>query len=81
MPEIEIRFASDQEYERLRRIKDKYGVHWRGMLIQGARRLEGRRPPPRPHATRQQPCVGGSDEAGVPDRTDRPDRRRPSDVR
>ena len=43
MPEIEIRFASDREYERLRHIRDKYGVQWRGMLILGARRLEGRR--------------------------------------
>ena len=40
MPEIEIRFASRDEYERLRAIKDKYGVTWRGMLIQGAERLE-----------------------------------------
>ena len=43
MPEIEIRFASDREYERLRHIRQKYGVQWRGMLIQGAKRLEGRR--------------------------------------
>ena len=41
MPEIEIRFASPDEYERLRTIKDKYGVTWRGMLIHGATRLEG----------------------------------------
>ena len=45
MPEIEIRFANDREYERLRRIRDKYGVQWRGMLIQGAKRLEGFRHP------------------------------------
>ncbi len=43
MPEIEIRFASDREYERLRHIRNKYGVQWRGMLILGARRLEDRR--------------------------------------
>ena len=43
MPEIEIRFASDREYERLRHIREKYGVQWRGMLILGARRLEDRR--------------------------------------
>ena len=41
MPEIEIRFASPDEYECLRAIKDKYGVTWRGMLIHGATRLEG----------------------------------------
>ncbi|MEF8826903.1 MAG: hypothetical protein V5A27_11285 [Halapricum sp.] len=42
MPEIEIRFVSHDEYERLRTIKDKYGVTWRGMLIHGATRLESR---------------------------------------
>lgn len=42
MPEIEIQFRSDAEYRRLREIRDKYGVQWRGMLIQGAKRLEGR---------------------------------------
>jgi hypothetical protein len=41
MPEIEIRFISDHEYKRLRRIRDKYGVQWRGMLVEGAKRLEG----------------------------------------
>jgi hypothetical protein len=41
MPEIEIQFASPEEYELLRTIRDKYGVLWRGMLIQGATRLEG----------------------------------------
>ena len=41
MPEIEIQFASSEEYELLRTIRDKYGVLWRGMLIQGATRLEG----------------------------------------
>jgi hypothetical protein len=42
MPEIEIRFRNETEYHRLRTIRDKYGVQWRGMLIQGAKRLEGR---------------------------------------
>jgi hypothetical protein len=42
MPEIEIQFRSEAEYRRLRAIRDKYGVQWRGMLIQGAKRLEGR---------------------------------------
>ena len=41
MPEIEIQFASPEEYELLRTIRDKYGVLWRGMLIQGATRLGG----------------------------------------
>ena len=43
MPEIEICFANDREYERLRHIRDKYGVQWRGKLLQGAKRLEGQR--------------------------------------
>jgi hypothetical protein len=43
MPEVEIRFVSDWEYERLRHIREKYGVQWRGMLIQGAKHLEGHR--------------------------------------
>jgi len=42
MPEIEIQFRSEAEYRQLRTIRDKYGVQWRGMLIQGAKRLEGR---------------------------------------
>jgi len=42
MPEIEIQFRSEAEYCRLRAIRDRYGVQWRGMLIQGAKRLEGR---------------------------------------
>jgi hypothetical protein len=42
MPEIEIQFRSEAEYRRLRAIRDKYGVQWRGMLIQGAKRLDGR---------------------------------------
>jgi hypothetical protein len=46
MPEIEIQFASPEEYELLRTIRDKYGVLWRGMLIQGATRLEGAGLPP-----------------------------------
>jgi len=40
MPEIEICFGSQSEYERLRDIRDKYGVQWRGMLIQGAKQLK-----------------------------------------
>jgi hypothetical protein len=55
MPEIEIRFASDREYERLRHIRDKYGVQWRGMLIQGAKRLEGLRHPGLSRAARERP--------------------------
>ena len=45
MPEIEICFGSEGEYERLRDIRDKYGVQWRGMLIQGAKQLKARHHP------------------------------------
>lgn len=41
MPEVEIRFRSESEYRRLRTIRDRHGIQWRGMLIQGAKRLEG----------------------------------------
>ena len=53
MPEVEIRFANGREYERLRHIRDKYGVQWRGMLIQGAKRLEGLRHPRLSQAARE----------------------------
>lgn len=69
MPEIEIRFASPDEYERLRTIRDKYGVTWRGMLIHGATRLEGRDvPSPLVHFPREA-CTPSLDE-----RPSRPDR-------
>lgn len=62
MPEIEIRFASDREYERLRHIRNKYGVQWRGMLIQGAKRLEGFRHPRLSRAARERPVSAGCAE-------------------
>jgi hypothetical protein len=62
MPEIEIRFASDREYERLRHIRDKYGVQWRGMLIQGAKRLEGLRHPALSRVPRERPVRSGCTE-------------------
>lgn len=40
MPEAEVRFSSTEEYELLRAIRDRHGVMWRGMLLQGARELE-----------------------------------------
>ena len=68
MPEIEIRFISRDEYERLRTIRDKYGVTWRGMLIHGATRLEGRDVPgPLAHFSRNG-CTPSLD-----DRPSRPD--------
>jgi predicted HTH transcriptional regulator len=59
MPEIEIQFASDAEYERLRAIRDKYGVTWRGMLLFGAQRLEGRVLPHARGATWRFPSTDG----------------------
>lgn len=41
MPEPEIHFRSTSEYQRLRDIRDRNGVTWRGMLLQGAKQLEG----------------------------------------
>ena len=41
MPEAEVRFASREEYEFLREVRDRHGVMWRGMLLQGARQVEG----------------------------------------
>ncbi|MFC7257523.1 hypothetical protein [Haloplanus litoreus] len=49
MPEIEIQFRSEAEYRRLRAIRDKYGVQWRGML--GAKRLEAESSDSRSHRT------------------------------
>jgi hypothetical protein len=69
MPEIEIRFISRDEYERLRTIRDKYGVTWRGMLIHGATRLEGRDVPDQLAHFSRDACPSSLDE-----RTSRPDR-------
>ncbi|WP_424016325.1 hypothetical protein ACOZ4N_00920 (plasmid) [Halorientalis pallida] len=41
MPEAEVRFASKEEYDHLREIRDRHGVVWRGMLLQGARQVVG----------------------------------------
>lgn len=41
MPIAEIQFASREEYEFLRAVRDRHGVQWRGMLLQGARQVEG----------------------------------------
>ena len=65
MPEIEIRFTSDREYERLRHIRDTYGVQWRGMLIQGAKRLEGLCHPELSRAARKRPVRAGCAEEPI----------------
>ncbi|WP_318571182.1 hypothetical protein [Salinigranum marinum] len=68
MPEIEIQFASPEEYELLRTIRDKYGVLWRGMLIQGATQLEGARLPRAlsPHHERSTDSCTADRGAGEP---------------
>lgn len=71
MPEIEIQFRSEAEYRRLRSIRDKYGVQWRGMLIQGAKRLEGRElrfalTPDDPDREHLQSEPDGTDRGGQP---------------
>jgi len=78
MPEIEIRFASDREYERLRHIRDKYGVQWRGMLIQGAKRLEGLRHPGLSRAARERPVSAEEPTEHDPASADAHTRRRRS---
>jgi len=40
MRKAEIYFGGDEEYRRLWTIRDRYGVTWRGMLIEGAKFLE-----------------------------------------
>lgn len=41
MKVIDIDHPSEEEYERLRAIRDKHGVRWGGMLMQGAKQLVG----------------------------------------
>lgn len=37
----EIRFEiEDEQYERLRKLKEHHGLTWKGMLLQGAKRLD-----------------------------------------
>ena len=37
----EIRFEiEDEQYERLRELKQHHGLTWKGMLLQGAKRLD-----------------------------------------
>lgn len=37
---ISIQVENDDQYERLQEIREKYGVTWKGLLIQGAFHLE-----------------------------------------
>lgn len=38
---IYIEVEDDEQYEELQRIKKKHGLTWKGLLLQGARRMEG----------------------------------------
>lgn len=40
MRTIEIKYRSDEEYRRLWNIRDRYGVNWRWMLIEGAKHIQ-----------------------------------------
>lgn len=40
MPAAELKYGGDEEYRRLWAIRDRYGVTWRGMLLEGAKFLE-----------------------------------------
>jgi hypothetical protein len=35
------KFTDEEQHERLKEIKDKHGLTWKGLLLQGARRMEG----------------------------------------
>lgn len=37
---ISIQVEDDEQYERLQQMRAKYGLTWKGLLIQGARRVE-----------------------------------------
>lgn len=40
MPAAEIKYGGDEEYRRLWSIRDRYGVTWRGMLLEGAKFIQ-----------------------------------------
>ena len=42
MTSTRIVIKDDRQFERLEAVRERHGVNWRGMLIQGAKRLEGR---------------------------------------
>ena len=48
---ISIQVEDDEQYERLQQVRAKYGLTWKGLLIQGARRVE-----------EDDPAVGDDDE-------------------
>ena len=48
---ISIQVEDDEQYERLQQVRTKYGLTWKGLLIQGARRVE-----------EDDPAVGDDDE-------------------
>ena len=37
---ISVQIEDDEQYERLQQVRAKYGLTWKGLLIQGARRVE-----------------------------------------
>jgi hypothetical protein len=38
---VYIEIEDEEQYEELQRIKKKHGLTWKGLLLQGARRMEG----------------------------------------
>lgn len=38
---IYVEMDDDEQYKELKRIKKKHGLTWKGLLLQGARRMEG----------------------------------------
>lgn len=40
MPEIQVDWHSRDEFERLRELRDRHGMLWRGVLLEGAKQVE-----------------------------------------
>jgi hypothetical protein len=38
---ISIQVENDDQYERFQQVREKYGVTWKGLLLQGTFHLEG----------------------------------------
>jgi len=37
---IHIEVDDDEQYEKMQRLKDKHGLTWKGLLVQGMKRVE-----------------------------------------
>ncbi|MFC6874762.1 hypothetical protein [Halobellus marinus] len=39
---IHIQVDDDEQFEKMKELKDKYGLTWKGLLVQGMKRVEER---------------------------------------